>query len=372
MMIRRRTRHLTTAGLRLAACLVLTWTTPGSARATEPTPITWREDYAGALEEARTTNRLLWIQFTGPWCPNCLRMERDSFPDADIIDHAQRSFVPLKLRSDVHERLALGFNLSGLPATVLVTPTREIVAVRQGYLGPEELDQVLRQGLATWRAREASARPAGSGENGAGTPRSATGRAGSGTTRTEPPLALAGYCPVSLYTERRLVRGRAENAVEHEGYLYHFASAAQKDQFARDPERYIPVNRGNCPVAQLDRDTAEPGQPRWGVIYQGRVFVCASEVARRRFLEEPERYALVDVAEQGFCPHCLGESGLLVRGDPRFAITRDGRRYWFPDSSHRAAFLEANPSATAAGSSPSTPTATETASGPAATATARR
>ena len=90
----------------------------GSARATEPTPISWRDDYGGALEEARATNRLVWIQFTGPWCPNCLRMERDSFPDADVIEHAQRSFVPLKLRSDVHEQLALGFNLSGLPATV--------------------------------------------------------------------------------------------------------------------------------------------------------------------------------------------------------------------------------------------------------------
>ena len=108
----------------------------GPARATEPTPISWREDYGGALEEARTTNRLVWIQFTGPWCPNCLRMERDSFPDADVIEHAQRSFVPLKLRSDVHEQLALGFNLSGLPATVLVAPNREIVAIHQGYLGP--------------------------------------------------------------------------------------------------------------------------------------------------------------------------------------------------------------------------------------------
>ena len=76
-----------------------------------------------------------------------MRMERDSFPDADVIDHAQRSFVPLKLRSDVHEGLALGFNLSGLPATVLVAPTREIVAIRQGYLGPDELEQLLSEGV---------------------------------------------------------------------------------------------------------------------------------------------------------------------------------------------------------------------------------
>ena len=117
----------------------------GSARGMEPESILWRSDYGNALEEAKAGNRLLWIQFTGPWCPNCTRMERDSFPHPTIIEHARQSFVPLKLQSDVHEQLALHFNLSGLPATVLVAPNREIVAVHQGYLGPEEFDTFLRE-----------------------------------------------------------------------------------------------------------------------------------------------------------------------------------------------------------------------------------
>ena len=50
---------------------------------------------------------------------------------------------------------------------------------------------------------------------------------------------------------------------------------------------------------------------------------------------------MADVAEQGFCLHCIRDSGLLVRGDPRHEITREGRRYWFPDLSHRDAFLAA-------------------------------
>ena len=58
-------------------------------RAEEPAAIAWREDYAGAMENARAGNRLLWIQFTGPWCPNCTRMERDSFPSPTIIEHSE-------------------------------------------------------------------------------------------------------------------------------------------------------------------------------------------------------------------------------------------------------------------------------------------
>ena len=327
-----------------------------TARATEPVPISWRDDYGGALEEARASNRILWIQFTGPWCPNCVRMERDSFPDADVIDQAQRSFVPLKLRSDIHEGLALGFNLTGLPATVLVAPTREILSVRQGYLGPDELEQVLSQGVAAWRDREAAtlaasdrAKAEGSATVAAADKVKAEGSTHGGTASTRPredsKLALSGYCPVSLVADRKLVAGRAEHTVQHQGKSYRLASAAMTDLFRKDPERYIPANGGDCPVAELDRGAARSGNPRWGVLYKGRLYLCASAEDRRRFLGEPERYAMVDVAEQGFCPHCLRDTGLLVRGDPKYAISRDGLRYWFPDPTHRAAFAAANPTA---------------------------
>jgi YHS domain-containing protein len=315
---------------------------PGPAGGTEPDSISWRGDYAGALEEARAANRLLWIQFTGPWCPHCTRMEQDSFPDPSIIQHARQSFIPLKLRSDVHEQLALAFNLSGLPATVIIAPTREIVTIRQGYLGPDELDALLREVLAGRRGQEA-------GEAAAGSPSSPAGRVRPDPARPkfEPQLALSGYCPVSLISDHRLVPGQSEYTVQHEGRVYRFANLVMSKLFQKDPQRYVPVNHGDCPVARVDRGARQPGDPRWGVLYQGRLFLCATEDARRRFLKDPKRYAMVDVAEQGYCPHCLGESGLLVRGDPKHEITRDGRRYWFPDPSHRDAFLKA-PSPTAA------------------------
>jgi YHS domain-containing protein/thiol-disulfide isomerase/thioredoxin len=347
MMILRRTRQRSAiSALSVVAVISCASMSLPSARATEPVPISWRDDYGGALEEAKSSNRLLWIQFTGPWCPNCVRMERDSFPDADVIDHAQRSFVPLKLRSDVHERLALGFDVSGLPATVLVTPTREVIAIRQGYLGPDELERVLSEGLATWRDREASVKndtaksdtmkPATAPQDGSTSPR----------TKEEPNLALSGYCPVSLVSDRRLVAGLGEHTIAHDGRIYRFANAERCEQFRKDPDRFIPVNRGDCPVTQVDRGAPQPGSPRWGLLYQGRLFVFANEESRRQFLSDPDRYALVDVAAQGFCAHCLAETGLLVRGDPSYAISRDGLRYWFPDRTHRAAFLAAKPPAT--------------------------
>jgi YHS domain-containing protein len=322
------------AGASFVLTILCTGTRELTVRAFEPDPIPWRENYGTALDEARAANRLLWIQFTGPWCPNCTRMERDSFPDPAVLQHARDSFVPLKLRSDFHEELALSFNLSGLPATIIVTPNREVVAIHQGYLGPAEFDAFLRDSLSR-RAGKPTNSSRVTQKSGAPGPERQVG----GKPKEEEPLALEGYCPVSLVRARKLVRGEAAYTVRHEGRTYRFATLVFSEQFRQEPDRFVPGNDGSCPVTELDRRQEKPGDPKWGVLYGGRLYLCASELDRRRFLEEPERYALVAVAEQGFCVHCIREAGLMVRGDPRLEVTRAGKRYWFPDDSHRDAFL---------------------------------
>ncbi len=328
MMILRRPGPRAAVSMLLALCCVPLASAP--ARATDPAPISWRNDYGSALAEARASNRLVWIQFTGPWCPNCLRMEHDSFPDARVIDHTQSSYVPLKLRSDVNEALALSFNLTGLPATVLVAPNRDVLAVHQGYLGPEELDATLDQALAGWRGRQDLAR--------AEDEKAKQASKNAAKASVENPAA-SGYCLVSLVDDRKLVAGRAEYIVRHEGQAYRFATAAHAATFRKNPERYVPANGGDCPVAKLDRGSSRPGDPRFGVLCEGRLFLCSSTEARRTFFDDPGRYAVVDIAEQGYCPHCLGQSGLLVRGEPRYSAIREGQRYWFPDEAHRDSFL---------------------------------
>lgn len=333
------TPHLSRAdrvapGVAFVIAVVLTGLADYPARCEEPESIVWRDDYGSALEEAQAANRLLWIQFTGPWCPNCTRMERDSFPHAAIIRHSRRSFVPLKLHADVHEQLALSFNLSSLPATIIVAPNRDIIAIRQGYLSPAELDSVFRDALARRPENPAGPSPL---EGPAGSPAPAERSAAEAKNAMR--LALSGYCPVSLVCDRKLVPGQADYSVRHEGRTYRFATLLMSDRFRKEPRRFLPVNDGLCPVSAVERGVAKPGDPRWGILYRDHLFLCATREDQRAFLKNPDLYATVDVAEQGFCVHCLREKGLLVPGDPRHEVAHEGRRYWFPDLSHRDAFL---------------------------------
>src|SRR4051794_33528276 len=89
--------------------------------------IEWRGDLRRAVAEAEASNRLLWLQFTGPWCHFCQLMDRESFVNPKVVGQSRERFVPVKLQSEQHEDLASRFAISGLPATVIVTASGEVI-----------------------------------------------------------------------------------------------------------------------------------------------------------------------------------------------------------------------------------------------------
>jgi hypothetical protein len=105
-----------------------------SVQALGPEAIPWRTDFHRAEVEARSRDRLLWVQFTGSWCANCVRMERESFVHPQVVEHARSFFVPVKVQSEQHEDLVAHFGLSGIPATILVKPSGEVVGRQEGFL----------------------------------------------------------------------------------------------------------------------------------------------------------------------------------------------------------------------------------------------
>lgn len=314
------TRHLPPPG-RIGAYLSLLFLglISGRSHAADTAAIKWHDDFATAQAEAKARARPLWIQFTGPWCHFCVRMDRETFKDPKVAEYARDHFITVKLQSDTHERLALSYGLSSLPATVIVRPTGEVVARREGFADAPEFHAF----LDTVLAHEAPAPIAASRSPGA--------------VPVEVHLALAGYCPVSLVVNRRLVSGQSEYSLAHEGSIYRFANESDVTLFRSQPARFIPVNGGYCPVAAVDRGESRQGTARWGAIYLGHLYLCADQNSQRTFLKSPARYAHVDLADRGRCAHCWGCDQLLTRGLRTPSFTRGSQMFLVADPKQLAA-----------------------------------
>lgn len=294
-----RARSVSVFGLGFALFALLS----SDIRADGPTKINWRSDLAQAQAEARDQDRLLWIQFTGPWCINCKRMEVGAFAQPEIIAESAQRFVPVKLRSDEHEALALDLGLSSLPSTVIVRPSGEVVEKLEGYADSDEFRGFL------YRILQAEGRYPGHEKP------------------KDEKLALGGYCPVSLIQDRKLAVGRADVTAVHEGKIYRFVDAAHRDRFRQKPESFAPVNGEQSPVLQVESGKRAAGNPRFGVYYQGHLFLCTSQEERLQFFKNPERYANVDLADRGTCTHCIVREPILARQAPGLDSVAVARRY---------------------------------------------
>lgn len=113
------------------------------------------------------------------------------------------------------------------------------------------------------------------------------------------PLGLEGYCPVTLVDRGVWTEGRAQWGARHRGRTYLFAGAEEQRTFLTDPDRYAPALSGDDPVLALDRGSSTPGQRRYGVTFQSRVYLFATPETRTAFTNDPGRYtARIAAAER--------------------------------------------------------------------------
>lgn len=95
-------------------------------------------------------------------------------------------------------------------------------------------------------------------------------------------VAIRGTDPVAYFREGRPVPGRAEFSHTWQGVTWRFATAANRDAFAADPERYAPAYGGHCAWAVAQGYTAPIDPAAWRIV-DGRLFLNYDRSIQRRW-----------------------------------------------------------------------------------------
>lgn len=99
-------------------------------------------------------------------------------------------------------------------------------------------------------------------------------------TEIIPGVAVGGHDPVAYFTEGKPVSGSPEITLEHEGAVWRFANAANRDAFKAEPAKFAPQYGGYCAFAVANGYTAK-GDPEAWTIANGKLYLNYNKSVRR-------------------------------------------------------------------------------------------
>ncbi len=97
-----------------------------------------------------------------------------------------------------------------------------------------------------------------------------------GTVNLQDGPAVAGYDVVAYFADSRATEGRADITAEHEGAIYRFSNATNRDAFLAAPARYLPQFGGYCAFG-LARGYKAVIDPKAFTILDGKLYLNYSQ-----------------------------------------------------------------------------------------------
>jgi YHS domain-containing protein len=95
-------------------------------------------------------------------------------------------------------------------------------------------------------------------------------------------LAVAGYDPVAYFTDGKPVEGSSDFTTEWKGTTWRFASAAHRDAFKADPDKYAPQYGGYCAWAVSQDKTAGIDPQAWKIV-DGKLYLNYDQDVRAKW-----------------------------------------------------------------------------------------
>ena len=123
-------RISTLVALVLCACSIPSTITRAQTRSTS---ITWNRSFSSGLKEAQKTGKPVLLDFTASWCPPCREMEREVWPDSQVVVSSER-FVCVSIDVDMNEGIAMKYGAQSIPLIVLADPWGNVIGRHAGYL----------------------------------------------------------------------------------------------------------------------------------------------------------------------------------------------------------------------------------------------
>lgn len=124
----------------IATVVVLTFFNPSSKdSAQSPADLQWHVDLNSALQEAKTTNKSVFIDFYADWCSYCKELNQSTLSDSGVKKKLSQDYIAVEINTDKNPSLASKYKVYELPTLIILNSSGEEIKRHEGYLSANEL-----------------------------------------------------------------------------------------------------------------------------------------------------------------------------------------------------------------------------------------
>lgn len=267
----------------LSTTLLIAVPQSASAQAAEDV---WLTDFDAALAEAQRLDRPLLVHFYADWCGPCRQMEQNVLHREAVKTALRKHVVAVKINTDRNPEVTERYGINSLPTDLFIEPNGTRIVESTGYRSLNEYTTAVARAATRYTdlvaQRNKEVRP----------PVQLLA-----TDSDQQPM-LDGYCPVTLWKNRRWEKGSPQYRADHRGQIYDFASAELLAEFNENPDRYAPRFLGCDAVVVLESDRAVLGSTRYAAFYDDELYLFVDGDNRQVFKQDPDRYIKTRVVLQ--------------------------------------------------------------------------
>ena len=95
-------------------------------------------------------------------------------------------------------------------------------------------------------------------------------------------VAISGYDPVAYFVEMKPIEGSPEFHAEYQGSIFYFSTAANRDTFAANPDKFAPQYGGYCAFG-LAKGYKAVTDPAAFTVVENKLYLNYSEAVRSRW-----------------------------------------------------------------------------------------
>lgn len=103
------------------------------------------------------------------------------------------------------------------------------------------------------------------------------------------PLAMEGFCPVTLLNEGKWKKGAPEFGAVHRRRTFLFSTAAAQQAFMASPDRFSPVMVGYDPVKFMQSGELVDGRVTYGLTYRKQIYLFSDDASLKAFWQNPRQ-----------------------------------------------------------------------------------